>query len=213
MPVVLSWSVSRSLCLSWFFLGLEGKINPPPSPSKVDGIFSAVLSTAAVLTHSVKSQFFWQGFKLFWLIFQLLFFGFFCSCLTLQLPLLLDVSSRDASPFQLSLIDSPGSWIADEDLCSHGLSAGCAFSLSCTETRPVSYFCVVSFPLLPVFCSSTQQPCTLRNGTARCWHGQNMPFSDTRVRARSHRHTLVSFSEERLVTDHTVFQILIVKPF
>jgi len=35
-----------------------------------------------------------------------------------------------------------------------------------------------------------------------------MPFSDTRVRAHSHRHTLVSFSEERLVTDHTAVEIL-----
>lgn len=43
---------------------------------------------------------------------------------------------------------------------------------------------------------------------ARSWHGQNMPFSDTRVRAHSHRHTLVSFSEERLVTDHTAVEIL-----
>lgn len=35
-----------------------------------------------------------------------------------------------------------------------------------------------------------------------------MPFSDTRVRAHSHRHMLVSFSEERLVTDHTAVEIL-----
>lgn len=35
-----------------------------------------------------------------------------------------------------------------------------------------------------------------------------MPFSDTRVCAHSHRHTLVSFSKERLVTDHTAVEIL-----
>lgn len=203
----MAWA-SKGIGVGWPFLPCQqgsmpelvpfGAGEKPLSlPSKVEWVFSTALATTAIFTCSVVIELFWQGFKLFsgW--------SFSCSSLGSVSAvvwhfscLFLAVCGRDVSPFQLPLIDSPGSWIANEDLCRlqpWAISRLCLQPFLYRDSQPISYFCVVPFPLSPVYCSSTQQSCTRSNGTLLGMAG-NVPSSDTRVCAL-HRHTLVPFTQ------------------